>query len=105
MLIFLSAGCLAVERACTRLARSFCVGACLAHTDDAALFGGRVVCTCIKRTGNRREISENASVCPPYLLDILVYMKKISSRATMIKITHIIDPTIKREISAKGFAP
>jgi hypothetical protein len=38
-------------------------------------------------------------------LDILVYIKKNSSRAIIIKITHIIDPTIKRDISAKGLAP
>jgi hypothetical protein len=42
---------------------------------------------------------------PPYLSVILVYIKKNSSRAIIIKITHIIDPTIKRDISAKGLAP
>jgi hypothetical protein len=46
-----------------------------------------------------------ADVGPPYLLDILVYIKKISSRAIIIKITHTTDPTIKRDISAKGLAP
>jgi hypothetical protein len=44
-------------------------------------------------------------VGPPYLLDILMYIKKISSRAIIIKITHTTDPTIKRDISAKGLAP
>ena len=32
-----------------------------------------------------------------------MYIKKNSSSAIKIKITHIIDPTIKRDISAKGF--
>ena len=34
-----------------------------------------------------------------------MYIKKISSRAIIIKITHTIDPTIKRDISAKGLVP
>jgi hypothetical protein len=42
---------------------------------------------------------------PRYLSDILVYIKKNRNRAIIIKITHIIDPTIKRDISAKGLAP
>jgi hypothetical protein len=50
-------------------------------------------------------MSKGADVVPPYLLDILVYIKKNSSKAIIIKITHIIDPTIKRDISAKGLAP
>jgi hypothetical protein len=50
-------------------------------------------------------MSKGADVGPPYLLDILMYIKKISSRAIIIKITHTTDPTIKRDISAKGLAP
>jgi hypothetical protein len=51
------------------------------------------------------ERLKQVDVGTPYLLDILMYIKKISSRAITIKITHTIDPTIKREISAKGLAP
>jgi len=48
------------------------------------------------------ERLKQVDVGPPYLLDILMYIKKISSRAIIIKITHTTDPTIKRDISAKG---
>jgi hypothetical protein len=51
------------------------------------------------------ERLKQVDVGPPYLLDILMYIKKISSRAIIIKITHTTDPTIKRDISAKGLAP
>ena len=51
------------------------------------------------------KIRWGAEVDPPYLLDILVYIKRTSSRAIIIKITHTIDPTIKRDISAKGLVP
>jgi hypothetical protein len=52
-------------------------------------------------TGCGRRLSAR----PAYLLDILMYIKNTSSRAIIIKITHTIDPTIKRDISAKGLSP